>query len=172
MTFSELLKSKEIIDMDGGFGTQLAARLSVVPKVPETVNITDPDVVIGIHKSYIEAGADIIYTCTFGANSYKTNGSGYSTTEIVQAAVANARKYIELHCCENITREDIAAHVYLSPNHLSTVFNESTSISLREYINICRVHHAQSILDSTNMTICSVALQVDYLVMKESGLLE
>jgi len=52
------------------------------------------------------------------------------------------------------------------------VFYESTSISLREYINICRVHHAQSILDSTNMTICSVALQVDYLVMKESGLLE
>ena len=95
MTFNELLNRKEIIVMDGGFGTQLAARLSVVPKVPETVNITDPDVVIGINKSYIEAGADIIYTCTFGANSYKTKGSGYSTTEIVQAAVANARKACE-----------------------------------------------------------------------------
>ena len=95
MTFQELLSSKEFVILDGGFGTQLAARLDVMPEVPETVNITNPDVVSAIHRSYIDAGSDLIYTCTFGANSYKLKGSGYSVAEIVRAAVANARKAAE-----------------------------------------------------------------------------
>ena len=94
MTFDELLK-KEIILLDGGFGTQLAERLDVVPKVPETVNITDPDIVSAIHRSYIDAGADIIYTCTFGANSYKLKNTEYSVSDIVTAAIRNARKAAE-----------------------------------------------------------------------------
>ncbi len=95
MTFEELLNSKDFIFLDGGFGTQLAARLDVMPEVPETVNITDPDVVTAIHRSYIDAGSDIIYTCTFGASRYKLAGCGYSVDEIVKTAVANARKAAE-----------------------------------------------------------------------------
>ncbi len=92
MKFSELLNSKEFIILDGGFGTQLSERLDAMPEVPETVNITDPDVVTAIHRSYIDAGADIIYTCTFGANSYKLAGSGLSVSDVVPAAIENARK--------------------------------------------------------------------------------
>ncbi|MBR2546892.1 MAG: homocysteine S-methyltransferase family protein [Eubacterium sp.] len=95
MTFQELLKEKEFIILDGGFGTQLAARLDVMPEVPETVNITHPEVVSAIHRSYIDAGSDLIYTCTFGANSYKLKDSPYSVSEIVKSAVANARKATE-----------------------------------------------------------------------------
>ena len=94
MEFSELIK-KEFVILDGGFGTQLAEKMDEVPKVPETVNITAPEIVTAIHRSYIEAGADIIYSCTFGANPYKLAGTGYSAEEIVRAAIANAKAACE-----------------------------------------------------------------------------
>ena len=92
MDFYELLNSREFVFLDGGFGTQLAARLDEMPEVPETVNITHPEIVSAIHRSYIDAGSDIVYTCTFGASRYKIARSGYSVSEIVKAAIANARK--------------------------------------------------------------------------------
>lgn len=95
MTFQELLNKKEFVILDGGFGTQLAARLDSMPEVPETVNITHPDVVTAIHRSYIDAGSDMVYTCTFGASRYKLERSGYSVEEIVRAAVKNAKKAAE-----------------------------------------------------------------------------
>lgn len=94
MNFDELIK-KDFVILDGGFGTQLSQKMENVPKVPETVNITAPDIVTEIHRSYIEAGADIIYSCTFGANGYKLAGTGCSADEIVRAAVANARAAAE-----------------------------------------------------------------------------
>ena len=95
MDFYELLNSREFVFLDGGFGTQLAARLDEMPEVPETVNITHPEIVSAIHRSYIDAGSDIVYTCTFGASRYKIARSGYSVSEIVKAAIANARKAAE-----------------------------------------------------------------------------
>ncbi len=95
MDFYELLKSREFVFLDGGFGTQLAARLDEMPEVPETVTITHPEIVSAIHRSYIDAGSDIVYTCTFGASRYKIARSGYSVSEIVKAAIANARKAAE-----------------------------------------------------------------------------
>ena len=62
---------------------------------PETLNITQPDLITSFHKAYIEAGADIVYANTFGANAYKLSDSGYSVEEIISAGVANARKACE-----------------------------------------------------------------------------
>ena len=94
MDFNDLIK-KDFVILDGGFGTQLAQKMEQVPKVPETVNITAPQIVTDIHRSYIEAGADIIYSCTFGANPYKLAGTGYSADDIVRAAVRNAKAAAE-----------------------------------------------------------------------------
>ncbi len=60
-------------------------------RVPETLNITDPGLITSIHKAYTDAGSDIVYANTFGANRYKTEGCGYSLDGIIKAAVANAR---------------------------------------------------------------------------------
>ena len=94
MDFNDLIK-KDFVILDGGFGTQLAQKMEQVPKVPETVNITAPQIVTEIHRSYIDAGADIIYSCTFGANPYKLAGTGYSAADIVRAAVRNAKAAAE-----------------------------------------------------------------------------
>ncbi|MBO4383355.1 MAG: homocysteine S-methyltransferase family protein, partial [Clostridia bacterium] len=62
---------------------------------PETLNLTHPDLITSFHKAYIDAGADLIYTNTFGANPYKLEGCGHTTEEIVAAAVRNAKAAAE-----------------------------------------------------------------------------
>ena len=62
---------------------------------PETLNLTRPELITSFHRAYIEAGADIVYTNTFGANAYKLEGSGCSVERVIGAAIANAKKACE-----------------------------------------------------------------------------
>jgi 5-methyltetrahydrofolate--homocysteine methyltransferase len=64
-------------------------------EIPETLNITRPEVVRNIHKAYIDAGTQVITTNTFGANRYKMKDSGYTVEELIGAAVKNAREASE-----------------------------------------------------------------------------
>lgn len=89
--FRKLLKEKEFILLDGGMGTMLQASGMKTGEIPELLNITEPQLITSIHRKYIEAGSDIIYACTFGANGYKLKGSGCTVEQVVSAAIANAK---------------------------------------------------------------------------------
>ena len=91
MRFNEILETKEFVILDGGMGTMLQKNGLKIGGVPEVLNITRPELLTSIHREYIDAGADIIYINTFGANSYKMKETGYSVNELVQAAVKNAK---------------------------------------------------------------------------------
>jgi 5-methyltetrahydrofolate--homocysteine methyltransferase len=80
---------------DGGLGTVLQSRGLGLGEIPEELNLSEPEVIIDIHKQYIDAGADYIYTNTFGANGYKLKNSGYSVETIVKKAVENAAFAVE-----------------------------------------------------------------------------
>lgn len=95
MDFKTLLDTKEFVSLDGAMGTMLQAKGLKMGEIPETLNIEKPDWLIDIHRRYIEAGADIVYANTFGANRYKLGGCGYSVGRTVKAAIANARKACE-----------------------------------------------------------------------------
>ena len=73
---------------DGGMGSLLQAQGLKPGELPETWNLTRRDVLISIHRSYLEAGADIMTTNTFGANGLKFKDD---LEPIVTAAVENAR---------------------------------------------------------------------------------
>ena len=90
-----LFPNREFIFLDGGFGTMLQKENLDVGRVPEVLNITHPQVVQRIQKAYIDAGADIICTCSFGVNKYKIEGCGYTVEELMKAAVKNAREAAE-----------------------------------------------------------------------------
>ncbi len=94
MVFKDLLK-KEFIILDGAMGTVLQSKGLELGEIPEKLGIEKPDEIIAIHRSYIDAGSDIVYTNTFGANRYKLEGCGYSVQEIISQAVANAKKACE-----------------------------------------------------------------------------
>lgn len=85
----------KILVLDGAMGTELVKKTENLGKIPEELNITNPDIVKSVHKSYVDAGADMIYTCSFGANAYKCKDSKYSVEELVTAAVKNAREVAE-----------------------------------------------------------------------------
>lgn len=94
MNFEDLLK-KDFILLDGATGTMLQKSGLKLGEIPETLNITRPEVVIDIHRRYINEGTMIVTTNTFGANSYKMKESGYSVSELIKAAIKNARAAAE-----------------------------------------------------------------------------
>ena len=89
------LPNNKFIILDGGMGTMLQSLGIDIGENPELLGITNPDAIIGIHKSYIDAGANIIYANTFGINAAKLQGSGYTVSDVVSAAIANAKKACE-----------------------------------------------------------------------------
>lgn len=89
--FAALFAPEQLMIFDGAMGTMLQ-RYGMKPgTLPEALNITDPALIQRIHREYLEAGADVITTNTFGANAYKLSTSGYSVAEVVTAAVENAK---------------------------------------------------------------------------------
>ncbi len=82
--------------LDGAMGTVLHGRGIPIDRCFDALNRENPAIVAEIHRSYIEAGADIIETNSFGANRFKLAHHGLEN-EVVQinaAAVAVARREI------------------------------------------------------------------------------
>jgi len=88
--FTQLLAEISIpLLSDGAMGTVLNARSIDFGHCFDVLNLTHPALVAEIHRSYIEAGAQIIQTNTFGANRYKLalHGLGEQVTQINRAGV-------------------------------------------------------------------------------------
>ncbi|MGL4606556.1 MAG: homocysteine S-methyltransferase family protein [Eubacteriaceae bacterium] len=90
MNINEILKTSRLY-MDGAMGSLMQEKLPVIGSIPEELNITQPSIIKEIHQAYIDAGADIILSNTFGANGYKLKGSKYSVEEIVAAGIKNVK---------------------------------------------------------------------------------
>ncbi|MBU2102335.1 MAG: homocysteine S-methyltransferase family protein, partial [Candidatus Omnitrophica bacterium] len=65
------LFKKKIVILDGAAGTEFQARGMPPGACPEIWCVDNSDIVRDVHRAYVEAGADVIYTCTFGANRAK-----------------------------------------------------------------------------------------------------
>ena len=88
MTILEYSKDN-LIYLDGGMGTLLQERGLKAGELPEIWNLTHADVIRDVHKTYFEAGANIVSTNTFGANPLKFSDS--ELEDIIRAAIENAR---------------------------------------------------------------------------------
>ncbi len=55
---------------DGAMGTLLYAKGIFINRCYDELNVSQPDLIRGIHHEYLQAGAEIIETNTFGANSF------------------------------------------------------------------------------------------------------
>lgn len=68
--FRERLRD-EIIVFDGGVGTYLYEKGIFINTCFDELNLVNPDIVTEVHRDYVNAGADVIETNTFGANRFK-----------------------------------------------------------------------------------------------------
>lgn len=86
------LFQKEFIILDGATGTMLQKNGLKLGEHPEVLNFTNSELIKQIHRQYLNAGSDIVYTNTFGANRQKVVGTGYEVKELVQKAVELAKE--------------------------------------------------------------------------------
>ena len=92
--FLERLNAGEILVADGATGSNLQ-KMGLKPgRPPEDLIIDNPDIILSLARSFVEAGSDIILTCTFGGTRMSMKDSKYQdrTPEVNVRAAELARK--------------------------------------------------------------------------------
>lgn len=77
ISFLQRLQSDRPLLADGAMGTQLHRAGVPVNTCFDALNVSQPETVAAVHRAYIEAGADLIETNTWGANRLKLTECGY-----------------------------------------------------------------------------------------------
>ena len=91
--FLKLLQERSHLIADGAMGTNLFERGLQSGDAPELWNIDHPDRVASVHQEFVDAGADIILTNSFGGNSFrlKLHDAQDRAYELAKAAAQVAR---------------------------------------------------------------------------------
>lgn len=91
-SLKEKMQNQEFLLLDGAMGTMLLQGGLSLGENSELFALAHPELLYNIHRQYIEAGADIIYACTFGANSLKLANSGRTPADVIPRAVQIAKE--------------------------------------------------------------------------------
>ena len=86
-----MFDTKKLTFLDGAMGTMLQRSGMQPGELPELIALNKPEMLTAIHRQYVEAGADVVYANTFGANRRKLLKLGVTVEEVVCAAVAAAK---------------------------------------------------------------------------------
>ena len=121
MDLKKLLSENEFVILDGGMGTMIQKLGLKLGDIPESLNLNQPEAVVKIHKSYIDAGSMIVYSNTFGASRYKLSEHGYTPADIIPAAIKNAK-----------TAADGKAYVALDMGPVGQLLEPSGSLTFEE----------------------------------------
>src|SRR3954468_13371292 len=93
-TLRDLFSDGRVHVLDGAMGTMLYSRGVFVNVSYDELNMSQPALVREVHEAYVQAGAEILETNTFGANPVKLSSHGLEDeTEVInRSAVAIARR--------------------------------------------------------------------------------
>ena len=94
--FANFFSSRPLL-ADGAMGTVLYARGIFINRCYDELNLSDPNLITSIHEEYLQAGADVLETNTFGANRFRLTRHGLAekVAEINAAGVKLARQAVE-----------------------------------------------------------------------------
>src|SRR5438876_1743387 len=62
---------KSAVLCDGAMGTLLYSKGIFINRCYDELNLSQPDLIRGVHREYLQAGAEIVETNTFGGNSFR-----------------------------------------------------------------------------------------------------
>ena len=108
-SFNDKLAKSRVILADGAMGTILHARGIGFDKCFDELNLSNPGAVAEIHRAYIEAGAQLIITNTFGANRFKLGKHGLQdhVDELNRAGVDLAKRVVSASFKEVLIAGDV-----------------------------------------------------------------
>ena len=86
------MNNNRILLLDGAMGTMLQKAGLKSGEKPELFGMQHPDIVAGVHRSYIEAGSDVIYANTFGVNSRKYEDCDVPVFDVIAANISTAKE--------------------------------------------------------------------------------
>ena len=94
--FADVFADRPVL-ADGAMGTVLNARGVFANRGYDDLNLSDPNLILAVHEEYLQAGAEILETNTFGANRFRLtrHGLGAKVEEINAAGVRLARQAVE-----------------------------------------------------------------------------
>jgi len=76
--------------------------------------------------------------------------------------VEKTKKYIDNHISEEISMNEIAKNVHLTPDYLTRIFRKEVGVSITRYIIICKMNRARQLLLQTDKCIGEIAREVGY----------
>ncbi|MDR3724822.1 MAG: bifunctional homocysteine S-methyltransferase/methylenetetrahydrofolate reductase [Terracidiphilus sp.] len=93
---AEILATRPLL-ADGAMGTVLYSRGVFINRCYDELNLSDPGLILSVHEEYLQAGAEILETNTFGANRIRLERHGLAgkVKEINEAGVRLARQAVE-----------------------------------------------------------------------------
>jgi len=93
--FTEILADRPLL-ADGAMGTVLYARGIFINRCYDELNLSDPGLILSVHEEYLQAGAEILETNTFGANRIRLSRYGLAgkMAEINSAGARLARQAV------------------------------------------------------------------------------
>ena len=89
---TEAIKQKRIY-FDGGMGTVLQEKGLKIGELPEEWNLSHPDIIADIHRSYLSVGCDVITTNTFGVNPLKYENYAEYIKSAINCAKSAAKDF-------------------------------------------------------------------------------
>src|SRR5258708_23527954 len=94
--FADIFSSRPVL-ADGAMGTVLYARGIFINRCYDELNLSDPNLILSIHEDYLQAGAEILETNTFGANRFRLTRHGLASkvAEINAAGVKLANHAVD-----------------------------------------------------------------------------
>jgi 5-methyltetrahydrofolate--homocysteine methyltransferase len=146
----ERLKKGEILIIDGAMGSLLMARAKdlIKGKCPEVVNLSRPDILEEIARLYLEAGADIVQTNTFGGSPLKLSDYrledrmeeiNRAAVEAVKRAVKEkgAEAYVSVSC--GPSGKMLKPYGNISPEAMFENFSRQLKVAIDAGVDIVNV---------------------------------
>src|SRR5208282_3315023 len=93
--FSEIFADRPLL-ADGAMGTLLNSRGIFINRCYDELNLSNPALILSVHEEYLQAGAEIVETNTFGGNRFRLtrHGLGNKVRDINAAGVKLAREAV------------------------------------------------------------------------------
>ncbi|MCU6711473.1 response regulator [Paenibacillus sp. J5C_2022] len=93
------------------------------------------------------------------------SASGHEGVPYIHKAIA----YIHDHLDKDLTLQQVAKHVHLTPNHFSEVFKRETGQTYIEFVTRARIERAKQLLDESPVKVSEIAVSVGYSDIKYFG---